>query len=291
MPITLPTAPTPAEVVDPSILLIYGHKKQGKTDVMAALSRQTGACVCDLEWSDAEGRGGTKFVTATKVRLDSVAAFKDFCAQCAAACKAGKPPYPLTIWDPIDRIEEWAIEESTARYAATPQGQGMKRSGKWDGGSIMTVPGKDESTGGAGWGYLREDMMLFLRMTLATAPQVVWVGHVRDVKAAAEKSERLADSKDLDLMGQGRRMAAGAADATGYVVRDSQDNLMISFATKDNRFCGCRCAHLSGRDFALSEWVADGKGGKCLQYHWERVYLGLAGMKANNGTPPTTTTP
>jgi len=294
MPITLPTAPTPAEVVDPCILLLYGPPKCGKGNVLAELSRLTGACCVDMEWPDGEGRGGYKYETCVKVRVNTAAEFEELCNLCVAERRAGRAPYPITIFDHLGRMEEWAIERSTARYAATPQGQGMRRSGKWDGECILTVPGKDDTTGGAGWGYLRADLTYYLRRTLATADKVIWVAHLRETKAVAEKNERMADSKDIALIGQGRVQAAAAADATGYVCRDSANRLMASFATKDNKACGCRAAHLAGADFALSEWVPAGPAtnGKPaplkLAYHWERVYRGLAGMRA---APPPTTPP
>jgi len=64
-------------------------------------------------------------------------------------------------------------------------------------------------------------------------------------------------SSSLDLTGKLRNLICADSDAIGYVFRDKQNDLRISFQTSDELEVGSRCEHLRG---------------KILDFEWQHIY-------------------
>lgn len=277
-----PPPRTQPELQSPRVLLYYGPKKQGKTRILAALPN---CRIVDME----PAGGGTKYLGALPYepyRPQTVEEVEEFCKACAQ-----HKPYGFVAFDPIDTLEDWAIERSTAFFRSTPIGKAMMKpkvgDPTWDGQSILTVPGRDGG-GGPGWQYLRAEMRKLLLMTMTVADRVIWIGHLKD-KFGEDKPERETFAADLDLIGKARAMATGWADAYALVIRDSTEpgKLMMTFRYKGKQVRGGgggRCDHLEGKEICISEQGKDGKIG----VRWELVYPELA-QPASTTTQPTTT--
>lgn len=256
---------TKPERLSPKVLLIYGPKKHGKTQILAHVPD---CRIVDLEYAEG-GTGFLKQLPYEPFRPKSLTEFEQFCKECATY-----RPYRVVAFDPLDTLEDWAIDRSTAFFKNSPIGKGFIASGAWDGKNILTVPGRDGG-GGPGWGYLRAEMRTLLVMTMGVADKVIWVGHMKD-KLGEEKKVRENDSADIDLVGKARAMVTGTADAFALVIRSAThpDKLMMTFRYKGNTVQGGgggRCDHLEGQELIISEKQADGS----LKVNWHLVYPDL----------------
>ena len=222
---------TKAESQNPKILVLYGPPKIGKTTMASKLENNL---VLDLE-------DGSRFLDIMKMKVDSLDHLKQIGRE---VIKAGRPYKYITL-DTITLLEEWCETEATRKYKESIIGK------NFTGNSILSLPN------GAGYGLLREEVMPYVRNILPMlAENIIIIGHLKDKFIVDKKGTEVA-AKDIDLIGKLRNMVCAQADAVGYLYRENEQ-LMVSFDTKETVVCGSRCEHLKGQTFP---------------FDWKKIYI------------------
>jgi len=225
MPLILPTAPVPASEVSPKTMIIYGPPKVGKTTMLSALPD---CLLVDLE-------NGSDYTSGLKIKLDNILQIE----QLTDLIKSAKQPYKYVAIDTLDKLEEWVEAEATRRYKQTPIGK------NFSGLSILELPK------GAGYLHLRNVFYEMFQKLRALAPYAIFIGHVRDKNLTVEGKE--VTSQDLDLTGKVRNIVCAYSDAIGYVYRDKESKLKMTFVTTDIAMCSTRAKHLEGKVFTFEQ--------------------------------------
>ena len=243
----------PASHHNPKNLIIFSKPKTGKTSLLAGLE---GALILDLE-------DGSDFVDAVKIKARSIADIRAI----GKAIKEAGYPYKYIGIDTITALEDMAIDYAEEIYAKTPMGKGWfeatrdgERSGKEKYGNILNMPE------GAGYKWHREAYQKVLDYIMTWAPNIIQLGHVKDIKL--EKSGAEFNAMDLDITGKLKRIVTSKSDSIGYLYRKGNKNV-LSFITSDEVLCGSRPMHLSNKEIILSERAEDGT----LTLHWDRIYI------------------
>ena len=109
---------------------------------------------------------------------------------------------------------------------------------------------------GKGYGMVRERTMNNIRKLQSLCPQTIIVGH-RKTAAAVDNSTAV-DPETLDLSGKLRNQIMAQSDAIGYMFRDDEDKLMVSFKAAHAVEAGSRCEHLKGKVFP---------------FDWKKIYI------------------
>jgi len=211
--------------MSPRILFLYGAPKVGKTTKLAELDNNL---ILDTE-------EGTRAIDAVKVNITSL---KDLAVYGEEILKQGRPYKYISI-DVIDAIEDWAEEEATKIYKASTIGA------NFTGDSVLDLPQ------GAGYRWLRDSFFRITRYISTLADRVIVIGHLRDKSITISGKE--VDAKDINLTGKIKTIMASKSDAIGYVFRDKEGVLMVTFEAKDEVTCGARHPHLAGKTIPL-EW-------------------------------------
>lgn len=146
-----------------------------------------------------------------------------------------------------------------AWFKSDSKGNLTEDSGKRQYGNILNLPN------GSGYAFLREGFENIINYIKTLAPNIILLGHIKDI--ALEKEGGTVNSTELDLTGKLKRIATSKSDAVGYLYRGKQGNI-LSFKTKDEIACGARPEHLSNQEILISEKV-DGK----LVTHWDKIYI------------------
>ena len=226
MPIVLPSVPVVSTLKNPRILVLYGAPKVGKTTILSQLEN---CLIVDCE-------KGSDYLTALKVQVNNPAELKELCIE---LINKGRP-YKYVAIDTITAVEDWCEGEATKSYKKCILGK------SFSGSSVLELPN------GAGYLYLRQEFNNLFTLVSKVAQNIILVGHVRDSQITSETKQ--VEAKSLDLTGKIRNMCASRADAIGYIMRDSQGKILISFQTKDTVSCGGRCEHLAGKIVEFKTW-------------------------------------
>jgi len=227
MPIILPTAPVKPTKVNPSVLVLYGPPKVGKTTLLAKLP---GCLLIDVE-------DGSDYVEALKIKAANPVEFREICAE---LINKGKP-YKYVAVDTIDAIEDWCEREATVAYKATNMGK------TFTGSSVLELPM------GAGYFWLRQSFNRYLEILTRVAPYIILIGHVRDSVLQTTGNQEV-QAKSLDLTGKIRNIVCSWADAIGYMTRNNDGQITINFKTRELINCGGRCEHLLGKEMQFTSW-------------------------------------
>lgn len=242
MPIVLPKTPIKPTSDNPRSLLLYGPEKVGKTQFVSELE---GALLIDLE-------NGSEFVEAMKIPISDLKQLNEISEQ---ILKEGQP-YEYIAIDSITELEDWLEWEATIDYMNSLQGKRFNRiseemgwrpkapkeeppllpRNQWR--SVLTLPE------GAGYMWLRLAFKRWDSKIKKLAKHIIYIGHMRDkieVKDGVNVS-----AKELDLTGKLRRMACQSVDAVGYMFRNRENQLKISFTHNEELAVGTRCPHLKG---------------------------------------------
>lgn len=257
LPLVLPSAPVPALTLNPQHMFLYSKPKVGKTELLAQLPD---SLLIDLE-------KGTNFVSALKMQANNIDELQNIFK---LILRAGKP-YKTIIVDTVTELEEMCVPYAEKIYSETSQGKNWflkTADGKWhpDGGkgkygSILDLPD------GYGYRWLREAFFRMIDAAKMCAPQVIFVGHVKDV--ILEKTGGNVSTIDLDLTGKIKKMMASRVDTIGYMYRKGNQNI-ISFKTNDEVSCGSRAVHLANQELVVSE--RNKTTGKLTTF-WDKIYL------------------
>lgn len=247
MSITLPMVPIQALRNDPRLLLIYGAPKIGKTTILTQLP------IGKYLILETDSRG-CEFVSACHVQLNNLVEFVEY----EQEIKKTKP-YDFVAVDTIDNLEIWAEREATRLYKASPIG---KNFGKDSAGRDIPSCSVLDLPNGGGYMYLRQVFTNIITRMLDIAPQVIFVGHIRDKLIGQINGQDETTSRDLDLTGKIKQIVCSLVDSIGYVSRDRDSNLTISFKTHELITNGSRAPHLKGKNFTM----------KGSTFDWSLIY-------------------
>lgn len=220
----LPTTRQPASRKSPRLLTIFGQSKVGKTTTLASLDN---CLIIDTEQ-------GTEMVEAMKVGANNLT---DFMAV-LKAIKAKEEKYDYLALDTIDNIVLW-MEEFVCKS------EGVKTIGDLD--------------FGKGYAMVRDNVMKILgQLKPLAAKGVILVGHRKKTLIANETDIKV-NTSSLDLSGKLKNFIMADSDAIGYVFRDAEGALKVSFMADDETEAGARCIHLRGQvvDFEWSNIFVD----------------------------------
>lgn len=247
MPLNPPDVINAPAAVNPRLMLLYGPAKVGKTSALAQLPQ---SYLLDLKATEGSG---ADYLEYRGSRIDTLADLEMSYEQLRAWRKEGK--FKRLIIDTVDSLEAWCEEACTDTYNKTAD---AKKNG--------VVASVYERAYGAGHHAVRTKFKEVVAELLRCADELVFVGHLRD--KVLDKTQQEVIAKDIDLTGKLANIICYMVDATGYVFRDRQGKLKVTFATNELINCGVRCRHLIGKSFELGQMV-DGK----LVCNWEQIYL------------------
>ncbi len=243
----LPNEPVKPSRINPKILVLYGLPKVGKTKKLSELENNL---IVDLE-------DGAAYYECLRVTLTSIAQLDDLYASImeegkkrAAAGKKGEDlfPYKYISLDTIDALEDCAERAATAKYKKSTIGK------SFDGESVIELPN------GGGYYYLRKEVMDTLVKISKVCKTLIIISHVKEKNLS--KGGMDVSVRDISLTGKLGQIVCAKADAIGYVYREQDGPLMVSFETIEaSAVMGGRCEHLKGR---------------VMEFEWENIFLATA---------------
>lgn len=250
--INLPINPVKATSVNPSLLLIYGLPKIGKTPSMLMLENNL---LLDLE-------GRARFFDGLWMKVDSLSHLEQIGQ---AIIEAGRPYKYITI-DTITVLEEWIEPIAKNLYLASPI---CKREYKANPNLLSTVTALPD---GAGWQWIRVAYGQAFNYIRTLADNIILIAHVRD-KMLVDKNGLEVGSADLALTGKLKQITCGKSDAIGYLYRVTKGSengkpisqMRINFNSNTEIICGATSKHLRGQDFDF-----------CPEQNpkdWEKIFL------------------
>ena len=196
--------------MNPASLLIYGPPKVGKTTM---LSKLDDCLIIDTEKGTRMVEGYIKEVNSRKELIETL---KD-------AMEGHEFKY-IAI-DTIDKVVEWAEKAVCAEYEVA---------------SIADL------TFGKGYALAREKVMNTINAFKEVFEHIIIVGH-RKVARAIVDGKAIVEPESLDITGKLRNMIMSDCDAIGYVFRDEDEKLQVSFKASEAVEAGSRCPHLKGQ--------------------------------------------
>jgi len=202
---------------NPSVLLLYGAPKVGKTTMLSQLND---CLIVDTEKGSRMLEGYIAEVNTRDELIDTLIELKD----------SKDVKYKYVALDTIDKITEWAerrvCEEENVRAIG-------------------------DLAFGKGYGMVREKVVQTIEAFRNVTEHLIIIGH-RKVAYAVTDGSTIVIPESLDLTGKLKNVIMSGADAIGYVYRN-EDELMVSFKANDAIEAGSRCPHLKGKEMKF-EW-------------------------------------
>ena len=196
--------------MNPASLLIYGPPKVGKTTM---LSKLDDCLIIDTEKGTRMVEGYIKEVNSRKELIETL---KD---------AIDGHEFKYAAIDTIDKVVSWAEQQVCQDY---------------DVDSIADL------SFGKGYGLTRDKVMNTITAFREVFEHVIIVGH-RKVARAIVDGKAIVEPESLDITGKLRNMIMSDCDAIGYVFRDDDENLQVSFKASEAVDAGSRCPHLKGQ--------------------------------------------
>ena len=109
---------------------------------------------------------------------------------------------------------------------------------------------------GKGWGLARDKVMNTIHAFKDVCDHLIIVGHRKTAKAVIE-GQAIVEPESLDITGRLKNMIMSDCDAIGYIYRDEDEKLLISFKSNDSLEAGSRSPHLRGQ---------------VLEFDWKKIY-------------------
>tara|TARA_X000001382_G_C3174171_1_gene180532 strand:- start:1451 stop:2125 length:675 start_codon:yes stop_codon:yes gene_type:complete len=214
----LPTKVIKSTTVNPSLLTVFGQSKVGKTTMLSKLKN---CLILDTE-------KGTKYVDALKVQVNSSIDLKNT----VRALKESGSQYDYLALDTIDNVVSW-FEKDVARDNNVD--------------SFAKIPFGD------GYNQVRTRVMAMISALMECCEHIIIIGHRKKTIIGNDSVE--VNVSSLDLSGKLKNYVMAKSDAIGFVYRDEEGDLKISFEASDEIEAGTRLQHLAGKilDFKWSE--------------------------------------
>jgi len=204
---------------DPKITLLYGAPKVGKTTMLSQLDN---CLILDTE-------KGSSMVEGHIIGLNS----KDDLMAFYKEAEEGHS-FKYVALDTIDKLIEWTELSVLREYQ---------------------VDAIADLAYGKGFGLVRQKVINNINKLASMFDRVIVIGH-RKTAAAVENSTAV-DPESLDISGKLKNMLMAMSDAIGYVHRDEEENLVVSFQSNKALEAGSRCPHLRG---------------KVIDFNWNNIY-------------------
>ena len=202
---------------NPSVLLLYGAPKVGKTTMLSQLND---CLIVDTEKGSRMLEGYISEVNTRDELIDTLIELKE----------SKDVKYKYVALDTIDKITEWAerrvCEEENVRAIG-------------------------DLAFGKGYGMVREKVVQTIEAFRNVTEHLIIIGH-RKVAYAVTDGSTIVIPESLDLTGKLKNVIMSGADAIGYVYRN-EDELMVSFKANEAIEAGSRCPHLKGKEMKF-EW-------------------------------------
>ena len=205
---------------NPSTLLMYGPPKIGKTTMLSRLDK---CLIIDTESGSNMIEG---HILNANNRKELISILKE--------ARQGHDFTYIAI-DTIDKVVQWAEaavceENSVQALADLPFGKG--------------------------WGLARDKVMNTIHAFKDVCDHLIIVGHRKTAKAVIE-GQAIVEPESLDITGRLKNMIMSDSDAIGYIYRDEDEKLMISFKSDNALEAGSRSPHLRGQ---------------VLPFDWNKIY-------------------
>jgi len=217
----LPTKRSAPARRSPKLLTLFGQSKVGKTTTLAELDN---CLIFDTE-------KGTDFVSAMKVQVNNL-------NELVAAMKAVRDSdhkYDYLALDTLDNMVFW-IEHAICQENKVKQ--------------IGDIPY------GGGYAQVRDRVITMINRLKMLAPQVILIGHRKKTLIGSDSVE--VNTSSLDLSGKLKNLVMADSDAIGFVYRDEEGNLKVTFEASAEIEAGSRCEHLRGT---------------VIDFKWDKIYI------------------
>lgn len=248
----LPTKRSKITSYNPSLMVLYGVPKCGKSTLMAHLEDNL---ILDFE-------DGYRALSVMKVQVRTAQdLFQVKKLLDAKAKELGKVPYKFITMDNASRLEEACLEYAAYLYRKTPMGLRWKMIEYVDPKTKQKMEKPDPNAdvrqlpNGAGWGFIRDAIKELVNMFKPYCETLILVGHVKD-KMIKREGEEISEMQ-LDLAGKSSTIICGEADAIGLIYRKGNSTFM-SFENSGVATNEARPLHLRGRKFEVIK--SDGQG-------------------------------
>jgi len=202
---------------NPSVLLLYGAPKVGKTTM---LSKLDDCLIIDTERGSRMIEGYISEVNTRDELIETLLELKE----------NKDVKYKYVALDTIDKIAEWAEKRVCEE-------EGVRAIG--------------DLAFGKGYGMVRDKVTQTIEAFKEVTEHLIIIGH-RKVAYAVTDGSTIVIPESIDLTGKLKNVIMSGADAIGYVYRD-EDELMVSFKANDAIEAGSRCPHLKGQEVKF-EW-------------------------------------
>ena len=202
---------------NPSVLLLYGAPKVGKTTM---LSKLDDCLIIDTERGSRMIEGYISEVSNRDELIETLIELKE----------SKDTKYKYIALDTIDKIAEWAEKRVCEE-------EGVRAIG--------------DLAFGKGYGMVREKVTQTIDAFKEVTEHLIIIGH-RKVAYAVTDGSTIVIPESIDLTGKLKNVIMSGADAIGYVYRN-EDELMVSFKANDAIEAGSRCPHLKGQEVKF-EW-------------------------------------
>lgn len=272
-PIPYPDGPREALDLNPQLLVLYGQQKVGKTDAVAHLP---GCLVLVLRGGSADHLSGNimdiprlceqgKFGPMAP-DLSEEKRSRFFCDAYLRVLEdlyqrqlKGQSVASYVAHDDMGVLEDWVFDLALASFKGTLMGSKF--------GDLKRVTDLPGTAGSPGWAFVWEefDRMLW-RIRRASARSIV-LAHMRD-KLVSKETGEVADT-DIDLTGKMRKILLREASATGFLFRDRESRLIVSFKNASGINVGAWCRHLIGQEVILGTLNEKRE----TVFDWSKIYV------------------
>lgn len=217
----LPTTRSAPVRRSPKLLTLFGQSKVGKTTTLASLDN---CLILDTE-------KGTDFVSAMKVQVNSLNELMNV----MKAVRDSDHKYEYIALDTLDNVVFW-IEHSICTENKVKQ--------------IGDIPY------GGGYAQVRDRVITLINRLKMLAPQVILIGHRKKTLIGSDSVE--VNTSSLDLSGKLKNLVMADSDAIGFVYRDEEGKLKVTFEASSEIEAGSRCEHLRGN---------------VIDFQWDKIYV------------------
>ena len=217
---TLKKVKRKAVSVNPGILLLYGAPKVGKTTMLSQLKD---CLVLDTEQ-------GSHMLEGYFMSINSKEELIEFYKEATDGHE-----YKYFALDTVDKLVEWTEKAVCTEFQIE---------------SINDLPY------GKGYGLVRQRTINNIKKLQTLCPNVIVIGH-RKTAVAIDNSNAI-EPESLDLSGKLKNLLMAQCDAIGYIFRDEDEVLCVSFKSKQSIEAGSRCNHLKGKVFP---------------FDWNKIYI------------------
>lgn len=231
------------EDYNPSLLVLFGRPKSGKSTIAAALEDNL---VLDLEQ-------GYRSLPVMKIDIYNAKELNDVCTELKKAKKEeGKVPYKYITIDNATRLEEMALPVAANLYRGTSMGRDWEtRLDERTGEKVINKKADVRLLpNGSGYLYLRQAVKGMINMFRPYCDTLILIAHQKD-KQINKNAEEVTELS-VDLTGKLADIVCGEADAVGLVYRE-KNKTFISFKGGDNTVKEARPLHLRGKVFQVAE--------------------------------------